>query len=332
MVMERSSSAAKVPAVVKTKRGFNIIKQKHQGLAFVNSSSVNEKSQTWSEFSKPLPPKMKFVAQKNVAGNKRRRSRVVLRPGKDSDSDEVLSQASSTRKQYATRRPPSRTTQGGLLGSGAAPPELGRRDQRAGNQQYPVVDDAQTEESLWDFFESYDLEQFNLQLERSSIDPVGDEANWLLPNWAMNILPNGPSAESKLFMHAYATLCPDRTFRSDALVDTNSSRVEPSREEIDPHSAPGISTMECAQALSTLYKQFKTGAQDEHHISFHYGGLCSLVGRLLNSQHQTKATEAAKARCISLLAILAVSLFSFSAKCTPFVRFPALTLLSSRAC
>lgn len=324
--MEPSRSATKGPGAVRTKRGFNIIKQKHQGLAFVNSSSVNEKSQTWSEFSKPLPPKMKFVAQKNVAGNKRRRSR-VLPSSKDSDSDEVLSQASSGRKKSGTtRKAPSRTTRSGRLdGSGWATPELDCQTPARGSEQYPVVHDAEADESLWDLFESYNLEHGKFNLDPFSVGPPeNQQASWLVPNWAMNTLPNGPSEESKLFIHAYVTMYPRH-----GDLETEPCQIEQSRENTGPNSAAVSSPMECATALGILFKQFKSGARDEQHISFHYGGFCSLVGRQLNGQQQSCATEAAKARCISLLAILAVS--------SPFPGFArtryisALTSLSSRA-
>ncbi|KAK8058405.1 hypothetical protein PG994_008853 [Apiospora phragmitis] len=65
-------TSEKAAVGITTRRGLRIVRQKHQGRAFVHSSSRNAHGQRWAFFSKPIPDQMKFVTQKNPSGKKRR--------------------------------------------------------------------------------------------------------------------------------------------------------------------------------------------------------------------------------------------------------------------
>lgn len=169
--MYHFNSTLKNGDVVNTKRGFYVVRQKHQGLGFVNSSSLNQGTQIWTKPSKPLPPSMKFVAQKNVSGDKRRKSR--SRTSKESDEKKKESRRGSTAKS------PLRRVVAGQSHDGAPveqPESIAIRQPHwfpeAGLKDRPD--------------ESRDSEEF--------------------PSWVSCAFPNGPSEKAKKIAEAFQVL------------------------------------------------------------------------------------------------------------------------------
>ncbi|KAH8673921.1 hypothetical protein BX600DRAFT_220287 [Xylariales sp. PMI_506] len=281
---------------VKTKGGFKIMKQRHQGLAFVNSSSVNEKLQTWSGFSKPLPPTMKFVTQKNVAGHKRRKDRASSRVSPDSESPEFNRKTPS--RQSPKQQHQAVTSSNSWDQSGLSTPEVASTVSTPSDN--PPLEALELDLGAWDFIDSYPPDQFTGSSSRGAMPAARNiprEAP--LAPWVLDAFPNGFSEESRLFLYAFRELCPANNYPMNEYFK---SSVELSTKHFTSEEAY---CRDCIARLIDLVNDLKASTAAPEHFGFHYAKLCSEANQLLNCSEQTMTQQLAGFHAIAMLAILA---------------------------
>ncbi|ORY69520.1 uncharacterized protein BCR38DRAFT_87068 [Pseudomassariella vexata] len=274
MNMDHNNEIAR-DGVVHTKRGFNITRQKHRGLTIVNSSSAHNKSQVWSTFSKPQPPSMKFVTQKNPAGQKRRRSRTQAYNekgpiGAHTDSDTRLASNRSHRRRAKTE---------------VYPPKASGEAENASVVPTEEIH-ATCEPDLPD--EGSSLLDPGKMIPSGSDHPLENSIYANMPSRVAAAHPGGSSQESILFMLACSSLCPTWDLPKILATAASPTLIKP-----------------IVLLMQHLHRMAMEGDRITEAFSARYGELCSLVGRLLNSGGESNTTQMIKIQSISFLALLA---------------------------
>ncbi|RSL54885.1 hypothetical protein CEP51_014634 [Fusarium floridanum] len=262
--------------VTKTRRGLRVTREKHQGISFVNATTVAKVSGN----SNINATKLKFVLEK------RQKPRQTARPVTDDDLRRV--------QGGENRRIAPRT--------GSSDHDRDASEESCSAIPYQSVASRIPKESL-----SFPLTKAWRQLNEADTRYVPSPSGITLPDWVLHGLPAEIPDEGRKCFHAYLFSCPIRHYPFEQLqvvswqpLSMDQSRFE--RLMLEPLM------LNCTLTMGALFLLLKSGTREPAGFSMHSAKLCALVNKLLGDQKQTISKTVVVIQSIASLAILATFL------------------------
>ncbi|KAJ6164071.1 hypothetical protein N7470_002743 [Penicillium chermesinum] len=279
-----TSSTLDKRAAITAKQNLQIVRQRHQGRTFVNSTSSNADAQEWTGFSKPISERMKFVAQKNPEGRKKRRER-------------SRAASNSTSTSEGKDSPEKRNSSNGTVPEKAHDQMVTDHMERHPGSDCSSIstDQALDLSDLWSVSEAGFLEDFASQ---AGTYP-GLEA------WSPEELPTLWSDNNKGFVTYYTKylyLPLSLPFETLYSITDCSQQISESGDFLlsDPLA------LDCTLSICALFNLLENGKQDSAESPFHCSKLCALANQILSSDETgSPARQMLIIQPVSSLAIIA---------------------------
>ncbi|EEU37074.1 uncharacterized protein NECHADRAFT_86630 [Fusarium vanettenii 77-13-4] len=263
-------------SVTKTRRGLRVTREKHQGISFVNATTVAKVTEN-AHFP---TTKLKFVPEKRQ--NPRQAPRLVT----DDDLERVQG---GENRRIAPRADSDNQGRDAAKDTYSAIP-------------YQSVASRVPRESL-----SFPLIKAWRQLNEAGTCYVPSPSGITLPDWALHGLPAEIPDEGRKCFHAYLFSCPLRHYPFEQLqvvswqpLSMDQSRFE--RLMLEPLM------LNCTMTMGALFLLLKSGTRELAGFSMHSAKLCALVNKLLGDKEQTISKMVVIIQSIASLAILATFL------------------------
>ncbi|KAJ4317342.1 hypothetical protein N0V84_007399 [Fusarium piperis] len=262
--------------VTKTRRGLRVTREKHQGISFVNVTTVSK----ISEKSHPPATKLKFVLEKRQ--KPRQAPRLVT-------EDDL------------------RRVQGGENRRIAPKTDASDRDKDALQQPCSVIPYQSVASRVPKESITFPLIKAWRQLNDADTCYVPSPSGITLPDWVLHGLPVDIPDEGRKCFHAYLFSCPIRHYPFEQLqvvswqpLSMDQSRFE--RLMLEPLM------LNCTLTMGALFLLLKSGTRESAGFSMHSAKLCALVNQLLGDKKQTISKTVVVIQSIASLAILATFL------------------------
>lgn len=304
--MSDPKSTTKPPAVV-AKRGLQTVRQRHQGRAFVNSSSLNADNQEWTGFSKPVPEQMKFVTQKNPAGKKKNRRATTKfdedkqadhnKPTEDETHDLIRTESIEVQQLYDWSGLPCDE------GVDILDPWIteNANPQTASTDCSSIFTEFGTD-TLISWTQSKDISFFDEDsisgLPYDVTEPVVDQA-------FEDCCSNHTTEQDSRYIDSYIKLIhlpllwPIKTLH--LIEDYPSENTRKSESLLSDPLA-----RDCALSIGALFFFLESGEKDSTKFAFHCGRLCAILNQALSSE-EARLADKKIVHSASSLAIVAVS-------------------------
>jgi len=277
-------------AMIATRRGLQVSKQKHNGMSFVNTYSRNSDAEPAAsgssgtlsvDLSRPSQRTFRFVErQKDI---RRDPGRSKPKEPQNSEDEGKSTTASKGKKQFRRRGPERRIADGS--DSSGAPLSVSSPEVVSPESLSMVQSEAQS---------TYSADCASLPIIPS------------LPTWTTNVLPPWMTEDNRRIFHSHFALVPTKMYPFEDVLSHNPAR---SRLFYDMVVAD-LAALHCVLMCGALFKAVAAsggGDGESRDMAYHISRVCAVVNAHL-TEGQGKRIPSITLECITTLALVGVSL------------------------